>query len=223
MQWHFASPGLECAPPSRLCTEGVLCRSWIPAPEPSIPISSTPKSQPALQEFGGPAEATKDPPFPRDRHNCRAGPGWDPSSHQYRVGASSPSEGTLVREGLPPPRQPLSWGWAASPLQEPAGTPSRQHFGGAAGRAGGSCPLWDPEHPSSQGQGVSKAIPPTCLPARLPEAVWRHVPVERGGWDWDTPVPNPILLSTKHPQSQPPWAEGPALAEGVRAESLFGG
>lgn len=101
------------------------------------------------------------PPFPRDPHMPGAGPGWDPSSHQFRPGASSCLEGVLMREGLPCRREPLFWSWAVSPLQGP-------HFGGAAGRAGGSCPLWDLEHASSRGRASPKPS--------LPFPSWRGFP-----------------------------------------------
>lgn len=117
------------------------------------PNPSAQKSQPVLQRHGGPAEVRKGPPLPRDHHIPGAGPDWDPRSHQYRLGASSTSKGDFDERGAA-----LVEGTPLLRLScvSSAGTPSRQHFGGAAGRAGGSCPLWDLEHPSSRGRESPK-------------------------------------------------------------------
>lgn len=196
VQWGdvvaFCIPRVGVWPRSSLCAEGNLCRSWIPALEPSTPIPSSPKSQPVLWTFGGPAEATKGPLFPR------AGPDWDPGSHQDRLGASFPSEGTSMREGW---REPLSWGWAVSS----AGTHPGSILEVLLPGQDVPVPSGTRNTPSSRGRASPK--PSLPLQTSLPEALWCHVPAECGGWDWDwdwdTPMPNPFLLPTKPPQSLP--------------------
>lgn len=158
----------------------------------------------------GPCGNRKDPPFPKDPRILRAGSDWDPLSHQYRLGASSLFEGTLMSERRPLRRGPLSGGWALSALQAACRGPIQAAFWRCCwqGRRGVleacAAPSMDPGLPCSRVRAAPKPSLPLSSLGGFP-GLRGAVPQRSVAAPHAKPQPSPREVSPV-PQSQPPWA-----------------